>query len=421
MVRLIVNPGTGSAWEIPLQPGVTSLGRGPDNNYPIEHASVSSAHCQLTVTASGVVVKDLGSINGTFVNDVMVDEARLSNGQTLRLGDVVMRFESDQIPLAPPIRSAVSSGRGAAGGMPSPPDKPTAAVCKFHPHIIAQFLCPKCGKTFCNFCVNLRQGRNFCRACGVECSPLERAPVSPAPNKSFFSLATGALGYPFKGDGLTLLICGVVFFLVLGFAKTLLGVLGPYAFVLVIMIEIFGMGYVFSYAKSIITATANGEDAPPDWPEITEWQADIARPFCQMVGLLALTFGPTAVLRWWQPGTETFAHGITIAAAVLGALMAPMGMLALAMFDSLGALNPFLLVTSMLRIPLQYFAAAAVFELLTAVYFLAGDTIGLLIPIPILPGIISVFLNLYLTLAGMRILGLLYRIKADQLGWFAKE
>ena len=420
MLRLIVNPGTESAWEIPLQNGVISLGRGPENNYPIEHGSVSSAHCQLTVTASGVVVKDLGSISGTFVNDTMVDEARLSNGQTLRLGDVVMQFESDQIPLATPIPSAVSSGNKGTGRMPAPPDKPATAVCKFHPHIVAQFLCPKCGKTFCNLCVNPRQGHNICRACGVECSPLKHAPVAAATKETFLGQMRGAFSYPLKNDGWILLICGVFFFVALGFIRTLVGILGPYSFVLASLVAAFGTGYAFSYAKSIITSTANGEDAQPDWPDVTEWQADILLPFCQMIALLALTFGPAAILRWWQPGSETFAHTITIAAAVFGALLAPMAMLALAMLDNLAALNPLLLVASILRIPLMYLAVATIFELLTIAYFEAGSIIGLAIPIPILPTIVSVFLNLYLTLAGMRILGLLYRNKADDLGWFAK-
>ena len=114
MTQLIVNPGTESAWEIPLQPGVISLGRGPENTFPIEHPSVSSAHCQLTVTDSGVVIKDLGSINGTFINDAMVDEAPLTNGQTVRLGDVVLQFESDQIPRARPIPGVVVQPLAAA-------------------------------------------------------------------------------------------------------------------------------------------------------------------------------------------------------------------------------------------------------------------------------------------------------------------
>ncbi len=117
MLRLIVNLGTESAWDIPLQPGVISLGRGTDNNFPIEHPSISSTHCQLTVKDSEVVIKDLGSISGTFVNDAMVDEAPLSNGQVIRLGDVVLLFESDEpnfqgksndgIPRARPVPGAI--------------------------------------------------------------------------------------------------------------------------------------------------------------------------------------------------------------------------------------------------------------------------------------------------------------------------
>ncbi len=407
MTQLIVNPGTESAWEIPLQPGVISLGRGPENTFPIEHPSVSSAHCQLTVTDSGVVIKDLGSINGTFINDAMVDEAPLTNGQTVRLGDVVLQFESDQIPRARPIPGVVVQPLAAA------------ACCKFHPHAAAQFLCPKCGKTFCSLCVNLRQGRHFCRACGAECSQLKPPPAHAAPATSFFSQARGAFGYPLKGNGFILLIGGAIFFLVLEFGERLAGMLGPYGFVPAGMLAVFGAGYVFSYAKSIITSTANGEEMPPDWPDVTGWQEDIVEPFCQMVGLLVLTFGPAAILRWWRPGSETFAHAVTLAATAAGAFLAPMGMLGLAMFDSLAALNPLLLLKSIFRIPFSYLAAAAGFELLTAVYFEAGGVIGLLIPIQMLSGTLSVFLNLYLTLAGMRILGLLYRAKADDLGWFA--
>jgi pSer/pThr/pTyr-binding forkhead associated (FHA) protein len=363
MLRLIVNPGTGNAWEIPLPPGVVSLGRGPENNYPIEHPSVSTAHCQLTVTPAGVVIKDLGSINGTFVNDAMVDEAMLADGQTIRLGDVVMQFESDEIPRARPIPTVIGTERPA----------------------------------------------------------LKRAPVPFEPNGSLFKQMLGAFRYPLTGDGLFLLIGGAVMFLVLGIVRTLAGMLGPYGFVLALTLAVFAMGYAFSYAKSIITSTANGENAPPDWPDFTEWQEDIVQPFGQMIALLALTFGPAAILRWWQPGSETFAHAITVAAAVFGVLLAPMGMLALAMLDRIGALNPLLLGASILRIPLHYLAAAAVFELLAAVYFLAPNVIGPLIPVPLLPGIISLLLNLYLTLAGMRILGLLYRAKAEDLGWFDKE
>jgi len=202
MPRLIVNPGTENAWEIPLQPGFVSLGRGPENTFSIEHPSVSSAHCRLTVTDSGVVIKDLGSVNGTFVNNAMVDEAPLSNGQTFRLGDVVLQFESDQIPLARPMRDVVVRPQSATG-----------AFCKFHPHAAAQFLCPKCRNTFCALCVSHRQGRYFCRACGEECGPLAQQTRTPeAREKSFYAQILEAFRYPFKGNGFILLIGGAIFF-----------------------------------------------------------------------------------------------------------------------------------------------------------------------------------------------------------------
>ncbi len=417
MLRLIVNPGTGNAWEIPLQAGVASLGRGPENNFVIEHSSVSSTHCQLTISDAGVVIKDLGSINGTFVNDEMVEEVLLVDGQAVRLGDVVIRFESDLIPRARPVPGVVLQPQTTTATTDA---ATVAAVCKFHPHEPATHRCPKCRRTFCDLCVSHRQGRYFCRACSVECSRVREAAVPVVAHISFFNRSCSAFTYPLKGDGLYLLVGGGAFFLVLALAEKLVGFLGPYGGVLALILAVFGAGYAFCYAKSIITSTANGEDMPPDWPEVNEWQEDIVEPFGQMVGLLAFTFGPAAILRWWRPGSETFAHDIILVVTILGALLAPMGMLALAMFDSIAALNPLLLVKSILRIPLLYLATAGVFEILTLTCLQAGSTVGLFIPIPILPGLISVLFNLYLTLAGMRLLGLLYRSNADKLGWFAR-
>jgi hypothetical protein len=69
MPRLVVNPDSPEAWFIELQPGTISLGRSQQNDVPIEHPSVSSAHCQITVSKGSAWLKDLGSTAGTFVND----------------------------------------------------------------------------------------------------------------------------------------------------------------------------------------------------------------------------------------------------------------------------------------------------------------------------------------------------------------
>ena len=66
----------------------------PDNNFPIVVASVSSHHCEILMRGNEVVVKDLNSTNGTFINGQQVTgEAVLKPGQVLRLGQVEIRLE----------------------------------------------------------------------------------------------------------------------------------------------------------------------------------------------------------------------------------------------------------------------------------------------------------------------------------------
>ena len=85
MSRLVVNPDAPEEWAIELQPGTISLGRSAENNFHIEHPSVSSAHCQVTVSDSGTWLKDLGSTAGTFVDGELVEETKLKTGQIIRI------------------------------------------------------------------------------------------------------------------------------------------------------------------------------------------------------------------------------------------------------------------------------------------------------------------------------------------------
>ena len=73
----------------------TTIGRVEDNAFPIVEASVSSHHCEILLRGSEVVVRDLNSTNGTFVNGEKVTETVLKPGQILRLGQIEMRLETD--------------------------------------------------------------------------------------------------------------------------------------------------------------------------------------------------------------------------------------------------------------------------------------------------------------------------------------
>jgi adenylate cyclase len=101
MARLIVNPGRKDAWEIPLREGVNSLGRGKYNHFQINERSVSTSHCHVVVNHADVMVRDLGSTNGTFVHEARVKEAHLQPGQRLRLGGVELLLDTDA-PESPP-------------------------------------------------------------------------------------------------------------------------------------------------------------------------------------------------------------------------------------------------------------------------------------------------------------------------------
>lgn len=107
--RLLINPGTPQAWEIQLKPGVNRIGRGEQNDFQIPHGSISSVHCEIVVSDAGVLLKDLGSTNGTFLNRAPVKEITLQSGQHLQLGAVDMIFESD-----PPTASSAPSASAPA-------------------------------------------------------------------------------------------------------------------------------------------------------------------------------------------------------------------------------------------------------------------------------------------------------------------
>ena len=91
----------------------TTIGRIEDHAFQIAEQSISSHHCEVLLRGGDVVVKDLGSTNGTFINDEKITEGVLKPGQTLRLGQVELRLETGtagapapSAPSTPPSKTA---------------------------------------------------------------------------------------------------------------------------------------------------------------------------------------------------------------------------------------------------------------------------------------------------------------------------
>jgi len=79
----------------------TTIGRVEDNMFQIAEASVSSHHCEVLLRGSDIVIKDLNSTNGTFINDEQITERVLKPGQTLRLGQIELKLETGMPDSAP--------------------------------------------------------------------------------------------------------------------------------------------------------------------------------------------------------------------------------------------------------------------------------------------------------------------------------
>lgn len=88
--KLVVQRGARQRREIVLRPDRTTLiGRRRTCHICIPAPDVSREHCALVFENGKLIVRDLGSSNGTWVNGRQVKEAELHNGDTLTIGPVL--------------------------------------------------------------------------------------------------------------------------------------------------------------------------------------------------------------------------------------------------------------------------------------------------------------------------------------------
>ena len=400
MPRLLVNPGSPTEWRIQLRDGVTTIGRSVTNDFQIDDPSVSYAHCEIHTGNGTVLLRDLDSTNGTTLEDARVVEAALLPGQVFYIGSVKLLVEGGEgeiaTPAAPvPYRSAAPAGAVSerrtkypvpqqpgpavvgAATLPSPPipvrisPPPNSAAglpasgapacCKFHPRTFARFRCRKCGRSFCDLCVNTHGDRHTCRTCAEICDPIRVELRRPEAPKGFYARLPSAFLYPFQGSGSMVVIFGTILF-------TVLGVVGPASFSPAAMIasmafrmSVFGFaasiilwGYVFAYVQEVIHSTVNGDEQLPDLPGIGNPWDDLGLPFLQLLGILFVCFGPVI-------GFSILAMGFDIKAPILlgaifwaGVVYLPMAYLSVAVMGTVLAANPIHVIRSIIRVPIEY-------------------------------------------------------------------
>ena len=83
---LVVRRGPNAGSRFLLDKDVTTVGRHPESDIFLDDVTVSRRHAEFQRRADGFVVRDVGSLNGTYLNRERIDEAALGSGDEVQVG-----------------------------------------------------------------------------------------------------------------------------------------------------------------------------------------------------------------------------------------------------------------------------------------------------------------------------------------------
>lgn len=103
--KLLVVSGPLQGKEFLINKDYFTIGSGEFNDLVVSDSTVSRRHCEILLDATGYTIRDLGSTNGTKVQNIRVASAELTPGTEIQLGKTRLVFcpmqESDDVPLSP--------------------------------------------------------------------------------------------------------------------------------------------------------------------------------------------------------------------------------------------------------------------------------------------------------------------------------
>jgi len=94
---LVVRRGPGAGSKFVLDQPVVRAGRHPDSDIFLDDVTVSRRHAEIRRTdEGGYLLKDVGSLNGTYLNRERIEEADLGNGDEVQIGKFKLVFFAGQ-------------------------------------------------------------------------------------------------------------------------------------------------------------------------------------------------------------------------------------------------------------------------------------------------------------------------------------
>jgi hypothetical protein len=279
--------------------------------------------------------------------------------------------------------------------------------------------------------------------------------------------AIEALAYPLRGSGKLMVVLGAIFYWVLTYPWRMSRILGLPGLIL-------ALGFVYAYFAKVCRTSAMGRESPPDWPGLQDsgnaLYFIVVKLFSIAPALLYLIFVPGLGIFLGPQGQDTeedepedretaaykelakdrdmpegmrnaakkmvearqtpkfgrqvdlpvlLGHiGVALVLYALGSFCLPMALLAMLLHRSFEALNPALVLSSIMRVPREYLLAYGVLIVTDVAGFFAGaycETIAFVGPL------FGSAIWLYLMMSQMYVLGRLYHLNQKRLDWFRHE
>ena len=116
---LVVRRGPNSGSRFLLEEDITTAGRHPESDIFLDDITVSRRHAEFLRKANSFTVRDVGSLNGTYVNRERIDSAPLTGGDEVQIGKYRLVFFGGD-PAGQAESGRAEPGQGFSG--PSRPD-----------------------------------------------------------------------------------------------------------------------------------------------------------------------------------------------------------------------------------------------------------------------------------------------------------
>jgi pSer/pThr/pTyr-binding forkhead associated (FHA) protein len=126
--RLVIVGGKANKGEVVLKLPCL-IGRSRDANLTIAHPMISRRHCELSEADGRLQLRDLKSLNGTFVGGQRIEETQLADGDEFAIGPLAFRVEYVEDEPVEVIEAApASASDDAPSPAPAAPERATAPL-----------------------------------------------------------------------------------------------------------------------------------------------------------------------------------------------------------------------------------------------------------------------------------------------------